>query len=91
MLRVGDLNASIAFYRDGLGMSEAHRETFPERRFTLVFMGYGDHPTSASIELTWNWDNDTYLHGTGCGRGRSGQRYLWRMFPLGRNGCDDLG
>ncbi len=42
MLRVNDLEASIAFYRDMLGMSELDRETFTEARFTAVYMGYGD-------------------------------------------------
>ena len=67
MLRVTDLDASIAFYRDGLGMSEVRRETFPDGRFTLVFMGYDDNPDGPTIELTWNWDTKTYSHGTGYG------------------------
>ena len=67
MLRVRDLDTSIAFYRDGLGMSELRRETFPEGRFTLVFMGYENRPHAASIELTWNWDDSSYSHGSGFG------------------------
>lgn len=67
MFRVRDLNASIAFYRDGLGMSELRRETFPEGRFTLVFMGYPNQLQAGTIELTWNWDGSTYSHGTGFG------------------------
>ena len=67
MHRVSDLNASIASYGDGLGMSELRRETFPEGRFTLVFMGYGDDPGGASVKLTWNWDTDRYSHGTDYG------------------------
>lgn len=67
MLRVRDLNASIAFYQNGLGMTELRRETFPEGRFTLVFMGYENRVEGATIELTWNWDNTTYSHGTGFG------------------------
>ena len=67
MLRVGDLDRSIAFYTDALGMTEIRRETFPEGRFTLVFMGYGDSPLAPTVELTWNWDETGYTHGTGYG------------------------
>ncbi len=67
MIRVSDLDRSIAFYRDALGMAEQRRETFPEGRFTLVFMGYGDDAQNSTIELTWNWDEDDYTHGTGYG------------------------
>ncbi|MEL7256955.1 MAG: VOC family protein [Pseudomonadota bacterium] len=67
MLRVTDLGASIVFYRDGLGMSELRRETFPEGRFTLIFMGYDDDPEGPTIELTWNWETETYSSGTGFG------------------------
>lgn len=67
MVRVGDLDRSIAFYADALGMREMRRETFPEGRFTLVFMGYGDSPSTPTVELTWNWDETGYQHGTGYG------------------------
>jgi lactoylglutathione lyase len=65
MLRVGELDRSIAFYRDGLGLREIRRETFSEGRFTLVFMGY-DHE-SIAIELTCNWGETGYRHGNGFG------------------------
>lgn len=67
MVRVGDLERSIAFYADALGMREMRRETFPEGRFTLAFMGYGDSPSAPMVELTWNWDETSYQHGTGYG------------------------
>lgn len=67
MLRVSDLDRSIAFYRDALGMRELRRETFTEGRFTLVFIGYCDEASNAVIELTYNWDTDSYEHGTGYG------------------------
>lgn len=67
MIRVGDLDRSIQFYRDGFGMTELRRETFSEGRFTLVFIGYGDEADNAVIELTYNWDEDQYEHGTGYG------------------------
>ncbi|MGR3273723.1 VOC family protein [Acaryochloris marina NIES-2412] len=67
MLRVSDLDRSIAFYRDRLGMSELGRETFPDAKFTAVFMGYGNRKTDAVIELTYNWGNHSYEHGTRYG------------------------
>ncbi len=67
MLRVGELDRSIAFYRDALGMHEMRRETFPEGRFTLVFMGYGENSSAPTIELTWNWDETSYQHGNAYG------------------------
>lgn len=67
MVRVTDLDRSIAFYRDFLGMRELKRETFTEGRFTLVFIGYDDPGSNTVIELTYNWDPNTYTHGTGYG------------------------
>ena len=67
MIRVGNLDHSVAFYKDALGMNELRRENFTEGRFTLVFIGYGDESSNAMIELTYNWDEDSYKHGTGYG------------------------
>ena len=67
MIRVADLDRSIAFYGAAFGMAELRRETFPDARFTLVFVGYAAQPDGATIELTWNWDKGTYTHGTGFG------------------------
>ena len=67
MIRVGELERSIEFYRDALGMHELRRETFTEGRFTLVFIGYGDEASNAVIELTHNWDESDYQHGSGYG------------------------
>ncbi len=67
MFRVRDLEKSIGFYRDMLGMSEMGRETFPDAEFTVVFMGYGDRKTDAVLELTYNWGDHSYDHGTGYG------------------------
>ncbi len=67
MVRVTDLDRSLAFYRDALGMRELRRETFSDARFTLVFIGYDDETSNAVLELTYNWDQDTYKHGTGYG------------------------
>ena len=67
MLRVSDLDTSIAFYRDMLGMSELGRETFEDAKFTAVYMGYGDMAKDVVLELTYNWENDGYEHGTAFG------------------------
>jgi lactoylglutathione lyase len=57
MLRVTNLEASIAFYRDLLGMRELRRTEVPAGRYTLVFMGYATNAEGqAEIELTYNWD-----------------------------------
>ncbi|MDX2505235.1 MAG: lactoylglutathione lyase [Gammaproteobacteria bacterium] len=67
MIRIGDLERSIKFYKNVLGMHELRRENFTGGRFTLVFMGYGNESSNAVIELTYNWDEDTYDIGTGYG------------------------
>ena len=67
MLRASDLEQSLAFYNEALGMHEMRRETFTDARFTLVFVGYGDTDSGAVIELTYNWDETGYEHGTGYG------------------------
>ncbi len=60
MLRVGDLDRSIAFYTDVLGMTLLRRNDYPEGRFTLAFVGYGDEAETAVLELTHNWDTPSY-------------------------------
>lgn len=67
MIRVGNLEKSIQFYTDILGMSVIKRKEYPEGRFTLVFVGYGPEPTTALIELTYNWDTSHYELGSGFG------------------------
>lgn len=67
MLRVRNLDRALDFYCTVLGMREVRRETFPEGRFTLAFVGYGEEADSTVIELTHNWDENTYTHGTGFG------------------------
>ena len=78
MIRVSDLERSIAFYRDALGMSEMRRETFTEGRFTLVFMGYGSGRDGPTIELTWNWSDQEYSHGNGFGHIALGVANIYR-------------
>ena len=67
MLRVGDLDRSIAFYTDVLGMQLLRRQDYPEGRFTLAFVGYGPESETAVIELTHNWDTPHYDLGNGYG------------------------
>jgi lactoylglutathione lyase len=67
MLRVGDLDRAIGFYTQVLGMRLLRRKDYPEGRFTNVFVGYGDEAQEAVIELTHNWDTESYDHGTGFG------------------------
>ncbi len=67
MLRVGDLDRSIAFYRDVLGMQLLRRKDYPEGKFTLAFLGYEKNPEQAEIELTHNWGVETYELGTAYG------------------------
>lgn len=67
MIRVGDLDRSIAFYTEVLGMKVLRRKDYPGGRFTNVFVGYDDESRSAVLELTHNWDTTSYDLGTGYG------------------------
>ncbi len=67
MLRVGDLERSIAFYTEVLGMKLLRRQDYPDGRFTLAFVGYGAESETAVLELTHNWDTASYEIGTGYG------------------------
>jgi lactoylglutathione lyase len=67
MIRVGDLEKSIRFYCDQLGMKLLRKTDFPGGRFTLAFVGYGDESTDSVVELTYNWDTDAYDIGDGFG------------------------
>ena len=67
MLRVGDLEKSIAFYCDILGMKLLRRKDYPGGEFTLAFVGYGDEKDNTVIELTYNWGVSEYDLGEGYG------------------------
>lgn len=67
MLRVGNLETSIKFYTEVLGMKLLRQKDYPDGKFTLAFVGYGDESDNTVIELTHNWDTDTYDLGTGYG------------------------
>jgi lactoylglutathione lyase len=67
MIRVGDLDRSIAFYTNLLGMQLLRRTDYPEGRFTLAFVGYGAESEQTVVELTYNWDTPSYDLGSGFG------------------------
>ncbi|MEI7867724.1 MAG: lactoylglutathione lyase [Candidatus Methylumidiphilus sp.] len=67
MLRVGDLDRSIAFYTEVLGMRVLRRDDYPDGKFTLAFVGYQDEKEGAVLELTHNWGIDKYELGAGFG------------------------
>ena len=67
MLRVGNLEQSINFYTDVLGMKLLRQKDYPKGEFTLAFMGYGDEADNTVIEFTYNWGVDQYEVGTGFG------------------------
>ena len=67
MLRVGDLERSITFYTEVLGMQLLRRKDYPGGRFTLAFVGYGEESDTTVLELTHNWDTTSYEIGTGYG------------------------
>ena len=67
MLRVGDLERSVAFYTDVLGMQLLRRKDYASGRFTLAFLGYGKEKEHTVLELTHNWDTEHYDLGDGYG------------------------
>ena len=67
MIRVGNLDRSLSFYIDVLGMRLLHRTDYTEGRFTLAFVGYCDESEGAVLELTHNWDTATYEPGNAFG------------------------
>ena len=67
MLRVVDLDASIAFYCEGLGMKLLRRTDYPSGEFTLAFVGYGEEKDHTVIELTHNWGTKEYVLGDAFG------------------------
>jgi lactoylglutathione lyase len=67
MLRVGDLERSIRFYSEVLGMKVLRREDYPDGKFTLAFVGYGGEENHTVLELTHNWDTSSYDPGNAFG------------------------
>jgi lactoylglutathione lyase len=88
MLRVGDLERSLGFYCGVLGMRLLRRKDYPEGRFTLAFVGYGDEADHAVLELTHNWDVDHYELGSGFGHVALGVADVYEACAeLGRKGA----
>lgn len=67
MLRVTDLQKSISFYTDILGMQLLRRKDYPQGKFTLAFLGYGDEDSHTALELTHNWETHSYDMGNAYG------------------------
>jgi lactoylglutathione lyase len=83
MIRVNDLDQSLRFYCDALGMKLLRKHDFPGGRFTLAFVGYGDEADNTVVELTHNWDTHAYEVGTGFGHLAIGVSDIYRK-------CDEL-
>lgn len=83
MIRVGDLEKSLRFYTEVLGMSLLRRQDYPDGKFTLAFVGYGDEDSNTVLELTYNWDQDKYDIGTAYGHVAIGVPDIYRT-------CDEL-
>ena len=83
MLRVKDLDKSIDFYKNVLGMTEIRRKDYPEGKFTLVFLGYGKEEESTALELTYNWGVSDYNQGNAFGHLAIGVKDVYKA-------CDDI-
>ncbi len=83
MIRVNDLEESIRFYCDVLGMTLLRKKEYPSGRFTLAFVGYGDEAEHSVVELTYNWDTHSYDLGSGFGHLAVGVEDVYKT-------CDDL-
>jgi lactoylglutathione lyase len=67
MIRSGNLERSIAFYTEIMGMKLLRQKDYPKGKFTNAFLGYGDESEQAALELTYNWGVESYDMGTGFG------------------------
>lgn len=83
MLRVGDLERSLAFYTEVLGMRLLRRQDYPDGRFTLAFVGYQDEKDAAVLELTYNWGVDAYEAGNAYG-------HIALEVPDAKKACDEI-
>ncbi|HVN87339.1 MAG TPA: lactoylglutathione lyase [Candidatus Binatia bacterium] len=83
MIRVNDLDESLRFYCDTLGMRLLRKQDYPGGRFTLAFVGYDTEDKTAVIELTYNWDTHQYDVGNGFGHLALGVGDIYRV-------CDEL-
>jgi lactoylglutathione lyase len=83
MIRVNDLDESLRFYCERLGMRLLRKQDYPGGRFTLAFVGYGDETDHTVIELTYNWDTHQYDLGNGFGHIAIGVSDIYKT-------CDEL-
>lgn len=83
MLRTVDLDRSIRFYTEVLGMKLLSRKDYPDGKFTLAFLGYGSNPEHAEIELTHNWGVDKYELGNAYGHIALGVQDIYKV-------CDQI-
>jgi lactoylglutathione lyase len=83
MIRVNDLDESIKFYCDVLGMKLLRKKDYPTGRFTLAFVGYGPESEQTVVELTYNWDTHQYDLSTGFGHLAIGVEDIYKT-------CDEL-
>jgi lactoylglutathione lyase len=83
MIRVNDLDESIRFYCEKLGMKLLRRKDYPSGRFTLAFVGYDSEDKTAVIEFTHNWDTNRYDHGDAFGHIALGVGDIYKK-------CDEL-
>ena len=95
MIRVGDQDRSIKFYTEILGMKVLRQTEYPSGRFTNTFVGYGDEKDNTVIELTYNWDTDSYKQGEGFGHLAFGVDDIFatceKMRAMGANICREPG
>lgn len=85
MLRVGNLEESLKFYCDVLGMKLLRKKDYPGGEFTLAFVGYGDESDHTVLELTYNWGTDTYNLGDAYGHVAIGVDDIYTTCDLIRN------
>ena len=83
MLRVVDLDKSIEFYTKVFGMNVLRRKDYPDGKFTLAFVGYGDESSNTVIELTHNWETKSYELGNAFG-------HIAIAVPDAYKACDEI-
>ncbi|MGE0824934.1 MAG: lactoylglutathione lyase [Candidatus Binatia bacterium] len=83
MIRVNNLDESLKFYCDALGMKLLRKHDYPSGEFTLAFVGYGNEKNNTVIELTHNWGTSSYEQGTAFGHLAIGVDNIYKV-------CDDL-
>lgn len=83
MIRVNDLDESLKFYCEVLGMKLIRKKDYPSGKFTLAFVGYGDESQNTVIELTYNWDTHQYESGNAFGHLAIGVEDIYQT-------CDEL-